>query len=210
MCAVAGINPLLLVSKSRRPDVSTARCAAAYLLRELCALRLQEVGIFIGGVAQSAYGTGLRAYRSPGLVHWRTSSGFNVQQLARRAGVPRETISRIEHGRPSQVETIRLLADALLVVPSALVRDVELDHLSGEHYRVCRDCDALRPLRAYVRIKGSISGYYGRCKVCRARHEKAHYHTDARYRAIVVERSRRNQMQRKHESASTVNLAAGA
>src|SRR6266581_2014260 len=41
--------------------------------------------------------------------------------------------------------------------------------------RVCTDCRLTKPLDAFTPIRGT-SGYYGRCKVCRARRawERAH------------------------------------
>jgi transcriptional regulator with XRE-family HTH domain len=76
----------------------------------------------------------------------RTQANLTQPQLARRAGIARETIARIENGRPARRAVFLRLAIALRVAPSMLTGSAELDRLTGETYRTCNRCATLRPL----------------------------------------------------------------
>ena len=56
----------------------------------------------------------------PGLRRCRIAAGLSQDELARRARVARETLSKIEHGRPARQETVRRLAAGLSVPPGVL------------------------------------------------------------------------------------------
>ena len=129
-----------------------------------------------------------------GLEHWRNLDGFSRVQLAQRSGLSAAAILRLEQRRPGQPESIRRLADARLVAPSMLINHTDLDDLVDEPLRTCTECHGLRPLRAFVKIRATVSGYYGRCRVCRARRERARYQSDPDYRQLVIARSRRNRL----------------
>jgi transcriptional regulator with XRE-family HTH domain len=51
----------------------------------------------------------------PSLVYWRVQRGLTQEQLAERLGMHRNTLWRIETGRPAFMRTARLLASALHV-----------------------------------------------------------------------------------------------
>jgi DNA-binding XRE family transcriptional regulator len=56
-----------------------------------------------------------------GLADQRRAAGLTQPELAARSGIARETIGRLEQcHRPAQPSTVRALAAALGVVPSAL------------------------------------------------------------------------------------------
>jgi transcriptional regulator with XRE-family HTH domain len=57
-----------------------------------------------------------------GLTAVREAAGLNKKELAQRAGLTRETVSRIETlKRPAEPATVRALAAALEVEPVILV-----------------------------------------------------------------------------------------
>ena len=62
--------------------------------------------------------------------------------------------------------------------------------------RVCTDCGLLKPLDAFVRIRASATGHYGRCRVCRARRARERYQSDPNERATQILRARRNRLKR--------------
>jgi transcriptional regulator with XRE-family HTH domain len=105
----------------------------------------------------------------------RTQANLTQPQLARRAGVARETIARIENGRPARRAVFFRLAEALRVAPSMLTGSAELDALTGETYRTCKCCAALRPLAGFIPVKGTPYVYL-RCRECRARDAKERYY----------------------------------
>lgn len=58
----------------------------------------------------------------PGLPSLRRQAGLSQRALAERAGLGRNTISRLEQGANARYETISLLAQALQVPPSRLIK----------------------------------------------------------------------------------------
>jgi len=91
-----------------------------------------------------------------GLRQWRRSANLTQDQLATRARVARETIVRLENGRPSRAVALRVAA-ALHLAPSTLTGQAELDALTGETYRTCKTCGVLKPLASFVPIKGTAA-----------------------------------------------------
>lgn len=61
--------------------------------------------------------------RLPNLMLLRERHSLSQAELARAAGVGRATVARIENGAPARWATIRVLAAALNVEPSALMGD---------------------------------------------------------------------------------------
>ena len=61
-----------------------------------------------------------RAHPLPGLVGCRLAAGLTQADLAARAGISRETLLRLEHGRPATEESVARLAGALMVSIRAL------------------------------------------------------------------------------------------
>ena len=53
----------------------------------------------------------------------REKLGKTIQEVADNAGISRETLSRIEHGRSPRIETLDLLAKALGVDVNQLIGD---------------------------------------------------------------------------------------
>ncbi len=135
-------------------------------------------------------------YRLPYLSRWRRVAGLTRQELAHRTGLASETVARLENGRFARLESIRGLVAVLLVAPSVLVGDPAADATLGIRVRQCSDCGVLRPLRAFVRIKASRNGFYGRCRVCRARRARERYRTDTRERERQKYRVRRTRARR--------------
>jgi transcriptional regulator with XRE-family HTH domain len=58
----------------------------------------------------------------PKLAFLRKQAGFSQRALAERAKVSRQTINRLEQGANARYDTIKLLAKALQVTPSRLIR----------------------------------------------------------------------------------------
>jgi transcriptional regulator with XRE-family HTH domain len=113
----------------------------------------------------------------PSLRHWRTQMHLTQPQLVQRAGIARETVARIECGRPARHAAILRLASALLVAPSELTARSELDDRNAGAYKQCESCGATKPERAFVQIKGTPY-FYLRCRVCRAKRAKERYWAD--------------------------------
>jgi transcriptional regulator with XRE-family HTH domain len=135
-------------------------------------------------------------------------AGVTQEQLARRAGLARETLIRIENRqRSARPVTIQLLADALLVAPSMLTGSSDADASIDEPLRICTDCGALRPARAFVRI-ARTPYVYGRCRICRSRRNKERYYSTPEILAAERARSRRNARLRKHRARSDADAAA--
>jgi transcriptional regulator with XRE-family HTH domain len=58
----------------------------------------------------------------PQLAFLRKQAGLSQRGLAERARLSRQTINRLEHGANARYDTIELLAQALKVTPTRLVR----------------------------------------------------------------------------------------
>jgi DNA-binding XRE family transcriptional regulator len=148
------------------------------------------------GVGASTPAGQRRTFAVPHLRHCRTHAGLGQAELAQRTGIARETLARLENGRGARRDVIVRLADALLIAPSELMQSNDLDGTTGEEYRICRSCGVLRPVRAFVPIRGT--GYvYLRCRACRARRARERYQNDPRERQSQIERARRNRAKRK-------------
>jgi hypothetical protein len=97
------------------------------------------------------------------------------------------------------------LAEALTLAPSELTGCyTELDTLIGET-RVCNSCLALRPVRGFLRVKGTRYVYL-RCRACRARHSRERYHHSPEFRAREIARSWTNK-QRKRAARAAEKVA---
>jgi DNA-binding XRE family transcriptional regulator len=131
------------------------------------------------------------AHSLPGLVGCRLAAALTQADLATRAGISRETLLRLEHGRPATAESVARLAGALMVAIRVLTRDSEFDRLVTVRFRTCTECHALKRLAAFVPIKG-CRGHYGRCRACRAAAAKQRYHSSEQVRVAEIERARRN------------------
>jgi transcriptional regulator with XRE-family HTH domain len=57
----------------------------------------------------------------PGLRYWRTRRALTQKQLAETVGAAVSTMARLEAGGGARLPTVRKLADALQVDPSALM-----------------------------------------------------------------------------------------
>ena len=64
-----------------------------------------------------------RAHPLPGLLGCRLAAGLTQADLAARAGISRETLLRLEHGRPATAESVARLAGALMVAIRVLTSD---------------------------------------------------------------------------------------
>jgi transcriptional regulator with XRE-family HTH domain len=144
-----------------------------------------------------------RALAVPFLARWRASTGLTQPQLTRRASIARETIARIEHGRPARLDTILRLAGALTLAPSELTGISDLDLFTEETFRRCKSCGALRPLRGFQARKGTPR-VYPRCRACRARCARERYHADPQERAAQARRVQRNRLKRRQAVAPAI------
>jgi transcriptional regulator with XRE-family HTH domain len=61
----------------------------------------------------------------PRLFHFRLERGLTVAELAEQSGVNRQTIARIESGKPASVPTVYRLAKALGITVDELRREAE-------------------------------------------------------------------------------------
>ena len=136
-----------------------------------------------------------RAHSLPDLFACRLAAGLTQADLAVRAGISRETLLRLEHGRPATAESVARLAGALMVAIRVLTSDSEFDRLVTVRFRTCTECHALKRLTAFVPIKG-CRGHYGRCRACRAAAAKQRYHSSEQVRIAEIERARRNRRPR--------------
>ena len=76
--------------------------------------------------------------------------------------------------------------------------------------RRCKDCGLVKPIAAYVPIKQSRTGVYGRCRVCRARRARERYQSDPAEREAQKARVRRNDLERAAAAAATLRVAVAA
>jgi hypothetical protein len=60
-------------------------------------------------------------------------------------------------------------------------------------FRTCVDCGLTKPIDEHTPIKATAFGYYGRCRVCRARRKRERYHSTPEIRAAEVARASKNQ-----------------
>ncbi len=121
----------------------------------------------------------------PGLVGRRLGAGLTQAELAARAGISRETLLRLEHGRPGTTESIARLAGALMVPIRVLTRDPKFDRHVTARFRTCSKCHQLKRLTRFTPIKG-CRGYYGRCRGCRAEAAKQRYHSNEQARLADI------------------------
>ena len=125
------------------------------------------------------------------LRRWRTQAGLTQPQLGARAGVARETIARIENGRPATRPVVFRLAEALQIAPSMLTGITDLDTLTGETYKTCNRCAAVKPLAGFIRIKDTPRVYL-RCRACRARDARERYYRTPEIHEAEKARAREN------------------
>jgi len=185
-------------SLTTRATVSRGDRAAAELVTQ--ALRL------LWEPSESASRTSKRlpprrpTHSLPGLVGRRLGAGLTKAELAARAGISRETLLRLEHGRPGTTESIARLAGALMVPIRVLIRDPTFDRHVTPRFRTCSTCHLLKRLTRFTPIKG-CRGYYGRCRACRAEAAKQRYHSNERARLADIERARRNRRHKQNAAA---------
>ena len=65
----------------------------------------------------------------PQLAFLRKQAGLSQRRLAERARVSRQTINRLEQGANARYDTIELLAQALKVTPTRLIKQSPQRHL---------------------------------------------------------------------------------
>jgi DNA-binding XRE family transcriptional regulator len=145
----------------------------------------------------------------PSLGAYRQAAHLTINELGERAGIPRETVSRLERlHRRARSGTAQALAfvlgmpvEHLEAVPPLViapqkplqVRPVVARRLArtASGAQVCSDCGLSKPLDCFTRIRACREGFYGRCKGCRAARARERYRTDAKFRAREQERARR-------------------
>ena len=151
----------------------------------------------------------------PSLAAFRQAAGVSIKELAERAELPRETVSRLERlERRARSGTAEALAFALGVPVECLaavppiviappkplqVRPVVARRLARAESgaQVCTVCGRSKSLDCFTRIRGCRDGFYGRCKECRAARARERYRTDAEFGAREQERARRKRFLRQ-------------
>src|SRR5712691_8299553 len=63
--------------------------------------------------------------------------------------------------------------------------------------RTCTDCGEIKPIAAFIRIRGCINGWYGRCRACRARRSRERYQSDPQERERQKDHVRRTRLRRR-------------
>jgi DNA-binding XRE family transcriptional regulator len=94
-----------------------------------------------GGLVGRAGGHASRGWiphSVPSLASSRRGASLFQRELAKRADIARETLSRLERGRPASPETIRRLAAALSVPPSRLTDTLAPSH--SDRHRSAMPC----------------------------------------------------------------------
>jgi ribosome-binding protein aMBF1 (putative translation factor) len=75
--------------------------------------------------------------------------------------------------------------------------------------RACVDCGLLKSRDEFVRIRESVDGYYGRCRVCRNRRARERYHSSPEIRAAEIARSSRNGARQRVEVRASADWSPG-
>jgi DNA-binding XRE family transcriptional regulator len=134
-----------------------------------------------------------RPYHLPllGLATCRSALGLTQAQaqLAVRAGMARETVLRLERGRPASMVSVEKLSKAQGSPIEELTRATRIDESAVGPVRTCTECGITKPLSAgFVPIKG-CRGYYGRCRACRAAAARRRYHSNEQVRRTDIQRN---------------------
>lgn len=156
----------------------------------------------------SDFGTTLKAdavvsFPLPGLRKYRRAAHMKQYELAQRVGLRPETICRLEKQRQAAgVDSVRAIARELGVSPEHLTSGVDPVLASREARRAlrrrgerqCTECGEVKPIAAYVPIKNTLTGVYGRCRACRSRRARERYQSDAAERGAQKAHVRRNRI----------------
>jgi len=151
----------------------------------------------------------------PSLATYRQAAHVSIKDLGARAGLPRETLSRLERlhrrARSGTAEALacalgvpveRLAAArALVIAPRTPLRArpvvARRTDRAESDVQVCTDCGLSKLLDCFTRIPACRDGFYGRCKQCRAARAGVRYRTDAEFSAQERERAQRTRVLRK-------------
>ena len=121
------------------------------------------------------------AFALRGVASWRELGRLTQARLAARVGIARETLVRIENGRPARRDVAERIAERLVLAPSVMIGTIELDDPDRKAYRQCTDCGGPRPVRGFVAIKDT-AGVYLCCRICRARRARERYQSNPQER----------------------------
>ncbi len=153
----------------------------------------------------------------PRLRACRAAAGLKQNELARRAGISAESVCRFEKlRRAAGIRTIHTLAQVLGVPPGALLSSPSEPEIRppkpatkvtrrSPTERTCTDCGKTKPIEEFVPIRACKQGWYGRCRVCRAKRARERYQTDPQARErdkLRVRRTRERKRLRQLASAS--------
>ena len=145
----------------------------------------------------------------PSLAAYRLAAHISIKELGQRAGLPRETLSRLERlrrrARSGTAEAVAFAlgvpVECLVTVPPVAItpqkppqaKPVVARRLArtGSGAQVCSDCGRNKLLDCFTPIRACRDGFYGRCKECRAARARERYRADAEFRARERERARR-------------------
>jgi hypothetical protein len=125
--------------------------------------RARSPRCWVGPTRRSVSSVATRGWHSTTAT--RSPSSSNRQDRFSTSGrrpVPRHHASRCQNrvrcGRRlnrAPYPSLTLPPDALMLAPSELTGSSDLDLLTGETFRRCRSCAALRPLRGFQALKGT-------------------------------------------------------
>ncbi len=142
----------------------------------------------------------------PGLYVCRRKARLSQVELARRVELRPETICRLEkQTQAAGLATIRNLAVVLRVSAEYLTSGVDPIQVAREARRAlrqrgerkCKDCGHVKPVAAFIRIRSTAAGYYGRCRECRARRARERYQADPQVREREKSRMRRTRARQR-------------
>jgi len=108
-------------------------------------------------------------------------------EVARRAQLSPESICRFEKlRRPASMDAAKRIAKVLNVPVTTLISGPPVRVTRAERTArtelTCKMCGVTKPLAGFIRIKQTLTGYYGRCRQCRAARAKERYWADPRER----------------------------
>jgi transcriptional regulator with XRE-family HTH domain len=143
------------ISRETLIRLEAARAALPHILDRLADALCIAPEVLIVGPGQINEETSVQmTFPVRHVGYWRQLARLSQAKLAARVGIARETLLRIENGRPARRQVVIRIANALVLAPSVLIGETDLDETDSAAYRCCSDCGALRPLIGFVRIKG--------------------------------------------------------
>jgi hypothetical protein len=102
----------------------------------------------------------------------------------------------LEHFKPTSGDKYRKKTCAACRESAAKPHGVPHPERQQAHERTCTECGLTKPIDAFLHIKSTKQGFFGRCRACRNARARARYHSTLEIRAAEIARSSRNQRAR--------------